>query len=87
MFTFKAYGQRVQHLYQLKTRNIVLTVGDDEDFSPLIRIWNFDKVYILYMYIYTVHQNNNYNILLGIHSNAVSLALPSPMQVATPTLP
>ena len=47
MFSFKAYGQRIQHLYQLKTRNIVVTVGDDEDFTPLIRVWNLDKVHVL----------------------------------------
>ena len=44
MFSFKAYIQRVPHLYQLKTRNIVITVGDDEDFTPLIRVWNLDDV-------------------------------------------
>lgn len=44
MFSTQAYVLRVQHIYQLKTRNILLTVGDDEDFTPLIRVWNLDKV-------------------------------------------
>ena len=39
-----AYALRVQHIYQLKSRNVFLTVGDDEDFCPLIRVWNLDKV-------------------------------------------
>jgi hypothetical protein len=43
MFSIQAYRLRVQHIYQLKTRNIILTVGDDEDFCPLIRVWNLDK--------------------------------------------
>lgn len=46
MLSISAYAKRIQHIYQLKTRNIILTVGDDEDFTPLIRVWNLDKVYI-----------------------------------------
>ena len=37
------YCLRVNFIYQLKQRNIFLTVGDDEDLNPLIRVWNFDK--------------------------------------------
>lgn len=44
MLSIQAYALRIQHIYQLKTRNIILTVGDDEDFTPLIRVWNLDKV-------------------------------------------
>ncbi len=44
MFSFQAFVSRVQHIYQLKTRSIIVTVGDDEDFTPLIRVFNLDKV-------------------------------------------
>jgi hypothetical protein len=37
MITFGAYALRVNFIYQLKQRNFFLTVGDDEDMSPLIR--------------------------------------------------
>ena len=30
-------------IYQLKQRNIFVTVGDDEDLQPLIKVWNCDK--------------------------------------------
>lgn len=46
MLSIEAYVLRIQYIYQLKTRNIILTVGDDEDFTPLIRVWNLDKVHI-----------------------------------------
>ena len=44
---YQAYVLRVQYIYQLKTRNIVVTVGDDEDFTPLVRVWNIDKVHTI----------------------------------------
>ena len=47
ILSYQGYVVRVQHLYQLKTRNIILSVGDDEDFSPLIRVWNMDKVAVV----------------------------------------
>ena len=37
MYSFPAYLLRVNFIYQFKTRNIFLTVGDDEDMTPLIR--------------------------------------------------
>ena len=41
LISFGAYIQRVNFIYQLKQRNIFLTVGDDEDMSPLIRYNSF----------------------------------------------
>ncbi|XP_064382449.1 vacuolar protein sorting-associated protein 11 homolog [Halichondria panicea] len=43
MTSFNAYLLRVNFIYQLKQRNIFLTVGDDEEFKTLIKIWNFEK--------------------------------------------
>ncbi len=43
MITFGAYVLRVNFIYQLRQRNIFITVGDDEDLTPLIRVWNYDK--------------------------------------------
>lgn len=37
IYSFPAYLLRVNFIYQFKTRNIFLTVGDDEDMTPLIR--------------------------------------------------
>lgn len=37
ILSFRSYASRVNFIYQLKQRNIVITVGDDEDLSPLIR--------------------------------------------------
>lgn len=37
MITFGAYVKRVNFIYQLKQRNLFLTVGDDEDMTPLVR--------------------------------------------------
>lgn len=37
MITFGAYVTRVNFIYQLKQRNLFLTVGDDEDMVPLVR--------------------------------------------------
>ena len=34
---------RVHFIYQLRQKNIFLTVGNDEELCPLIRVWNFDK--------------------------------------------
>ena len=36
IISYQAYVLRVQYIYQLKTRNIVVTVGHDEDFTPLV---------------------------------------------------
>ena len=47
IISYQAYVLRVQYIYQLKTRNIVVTVGDDEDFTPLVRVWNIDKVHTI----------------------------------------
>ncbi|XP_013381879.1 vacuolar protein sorting-associated protein 11 homolog [Lingula anatina] len=42
--SFKAYGIRVSHLYQLKQHNILVTIGEDEEgINPLIKVWNLDK--------------------------------------------
>ena len=38
MYSFPAYLLRVNFIYQFKTKNIFLTVGDDEDMTPLIRL-------------------------------------------------
>ena len=43
MFSYQAYELRVHLIYQLKQRNIFVTVGDDEDLQPLIKVWNCDK--------------------------------------------
>lgn len=43
MLSFKAYLLRLNFIYQLKQHNIFLTVGDDEEFKTLIKIWNFEK--------------------------------------------
>ena len=37
MVSFPAYLLRVNFIYQLKQRNIFLTVGDDEEFNTLIK--------------------------------------------------
>ncbi len=37
MISFNAYLLRVNFIYQLKQRNIFLTVGDDEEFKTLIK--------------------------------------------------
>ena len=37
ILSFQSYLLRVNFIYQLKQKNIVITVGDDEDLSPLIR--------------------------------------------------
>ena len=43
MLSYQAYELRVHIVYQLKQRNIFVTVGDDEDLQPLIKVWNCDK--------------------------------------------
>ncbi len=41
MISFNAYLLRVSYIYQLKQRNIFLTVGDDEEFKTLIKwVWH-----------------------------------------------
>lgn len=67
-----AYALRVQHIYQLKSRNVFLTVGDDEDFCPLIRVWNLDKVKIHVHLLY---------ISLGVHVNIKTLSLSLPLSL------
>lgn len=37
IISFQAYALRVNFIYQLKQRNIFITVGDDEEFTPLIK--------------------------------------------------
>lgn len=37
VLTIKAYLLRVSFIYQMKQRNVIITVGDDEDFTPIIR--------------------------------------------------
>ena len=35
-----AYLLRVTHIYQMRQRNVIITVGDDEDLMPFIRwVW------------------------------------------------
>ncbi len=38
LISFAAYALRLNFIYQLKQRNFFITVGDDEDFAPLIRL-------------------------------------------------
>ncbi|KAF9969069.1 Vacuolar protein sorting-associated protein 11, partial [Modicella reniformis] len=41
---FVAYkGGRVTHLKQLKQRNILVTVGEEDNTEQSIKLWNFDK--------------------------------------------
>ena len=36
-----AYLLRVTHVYQMRQRNVVITVGEDEDHTPFIRwVWS-----------------------------------------------
>ena len=43
IISFPAYLLRVHFIYQLRQKNIFITVGNDEDLVPAIRVWNFDK--------------------------------------------
>eukprot|EP01104_Vermistella_antarctica_P005197 TRINITY_DN1563_c0_g1_i1.p1 TRINITY_DN1563_c0_g1~~TRINITY_DN1563_c0_g1_i1.p1 ORF type:complete len:989 (-),score=293.81 TRINITY_DN1563_c0_g1_i1:110-3076(-) len=44
--SFQAYERRVSFMQQLKQRNLLISVGEeDEDaIKPLIKIWNFDRL-------------------------------------------
>jgi hypothetical protein len=44
LLSIKAYLLRVSFIYQMKQRNVIITVGDDEDLAPLIRVWNYEKM-------------------------------------------
>jgi hypothetical protein len=39
-----AYLARVSLAYQMRQRNVIVTVGDDEDLKPFIRVWNYEKL-------------------------------------------
>ncbi|CAI8032330.1 Vacuolar protein sorting-associated protein 11 homolog [Geodia barretti] len=39
-----AYLLRVSLVYQMRQRNVIITVGDDEDLMPIIRVWNYEKL-------------------------------------------
>jgi hypothetical protein len=39
-----AYLLRVSLVYQMRQRNVIITVGDDEDLMPFIRVWNYEKL-------------------------------------------
>jgi hypothetical protein len=42
--SFPAYDRAVTHLHQMKQRNILLTIGIDEEIPcPLLKVWNLDK--------------------------------------------
>lgn len=42
--SFQAYNVRVSHLKQMKLRNILISIGeDDEGINPTIKVWNLDK--------------------------------------------
>jgi hypothetical protein len=41
----RAYAYSVNHLFQLKQRNILISVGrDDDTLSETIKIWNTEKI-------------------------------------------
>ena len=42
--SFQAYENTVTHLQQLKQRNILLSLGTDEEIYPILKIWNLDKI-------------------------------------------
>lgn len=42
--SFQAYENTVTHLQQLKQLNILLSLGTDEEITPVIKIWNLDKI-------------------------------------------
>lgn len=42
--SFPAYDRAITHIHQLKQRNILLTIGIDEEVQcPLLKVWNLDK--------------------------------------------
>eukprot|EP00698_Gefionella_okellyi_P004226 TRINITY_DN13925_c0_g1_i1.p1 TRINITY_DN13925_c0_g1~~TRINITY_DN13925_c0_g1_i1.p1 ORF type:complete len:890 (+),score=210.52 TRINITY_DN13925_c0_g1_i1:33-2702(+) len=41
--TFQAYEEPVAHMQQMKTHNILITVGDDKGMRNMLKIWNLDK--------------------------------------------
>ena len=42
--TFQAHNYAVTHLQQLQERNVLISIGnDDEAISPTIKLWNCDK--------------------------------------------
>jgi len=43
--SFKAFQRTVTHVQQLKQSNLIVSIGEDDEFlSPTIKIWNMDKL-------------------------------------------
>ncbi|KAJ3414393.1 Vacuolar protein sorting-associated protein 11 [Chytridiales sp. JEL 0842] len=44
IYSYQAYTQKVTHIKLLKSRNIMVTIGDDEGGIPVLKVWNLDKM-------------------------------------------
>ena len=43
-YTFQAYAGPVTHMRHLRTRNVLVTIGDDDAMNPsILRIWDLDR--------------------------------------------
>jgi hypothetical protein len=43
-YTFQAYAGPVTHMKHLRTRNVLVTIGDDDAMNPsILRIWDLDR--------------------------------------------
>ncbi|MDP2435970.1 MAG: hypothetical protein Q8P67_09525 [archaeon] len=41
--TWQAYDHRVTHLKQLQRRNVIISIGNDEELDPTIKVWHLDR--------------------------------------------
>ncbi|TPX36028.1 hypothetical protein SmJEL517_g01773 [Synchytrium microbalum] len=42
-YSFQAYHKRVTHLKMLKQKNVLVTIGDEDNNVPTLKVWNMDK--------------------------------------------
>jgi hypothetical protein len=42
--SFQAHVYAVTHVHQMKDRNIVVSIGHDEERASTVKIWNLDKL-------------------------------------------